>query len=56
MASYYSTALRYLHLLEKKHLFRRDKNYNYFWRSTIPVINLILDSRDMIKVSKNMHF
>ena len=31
-----------------------DKNYYYFWKSNNPVINLIVDSRDMIKVSKNM--
>ena len=31
-----------------------DKNYYYFWKSNNPVINLIVDSRDMIKVSKSM--
>ena len=40
--------------LEKKHLYRHDKNYYYFWKSNIPVINLIVDSRNMIKVSKNV--
>ena len=40
--------------IEKKHLYRHDKNYYYFWKSNIPVINLIVDSRNMIKVSKNM--
>ena len=39
--------------VEKKHLCRHDKNYYYFWKSNIPVINLIEDSRNMIKVSKN---
>ena len=38
----------------KKHLFRHNKNYYYFWKSNIPVINLIADSRIMIKASKNM--
>ena len=33
---------------------RHDKNYFYFWKSNIPVINLILGSRDMIEVSQNM--
>ena len=40
--------------IEKKHLFRHDKNHYYFRKSNIPVINLIVDSRNMIKVSKNM--
>ena len=40
--------------IEKKHLYRHYKNYYYFWKSNIPVINLIVDSRNMIKVSKNM--
>ena len=31
--------------IEKKHLCRRDKNYYYFQKSNIPVINLIVDSR-----------
>ena len=31
-----------------------DKNYCYFCKSNIPVINLIVGSRKMIKVSKNM--
>ena len=38
----------------KKHLRRQDKNYNYFCKSNILVINLIVDSRNMIKVSKDM--
>ena len=37
----------------KKHLCRHDKNYYYFCKSDIPVINLIAGSRNMIKVSKN---
>ena len=37
----------------KKHLCRHDKNYCYFYKSNIPVINLIVGSRKMIKVSKN---
>ena len=40
--------------IEKNHLCRHDKNYYYYWKSNIPVINLIVDSRNMIKVSKNM--
>ena len=39
---------------ERKHLCRHDKNYYYFCKSNIPVINLIVGSRNMIKVSKNM--
>ena len=42
-------------IVEKKHLCRHDKNHYYFQKSNIPVINLIVDSRNMIKVSKNMH-
>ena len=38
----------------KKCLCSRDKNYCYFCKSNIPVINLILDSRNMTKLSKNM--
>ena len=40
--------------IEKKHLCRHEKNCYYFWKSNISVINLIVDSRNMIKVSKNM--
>ena len=40
--------------IEKKHLCRHDVNYYYFWISNIPVINAIVDSRNMIKVSKNV--
>ena len=39
---------------EKKLLCRHGKNYYYFWKSNILVINLIVDFRNMIKVSKNM--
>ena len=38
--------------IAKKHLRRHDKNYNYFWKANIPVINLILDFRNMIKFQK----
>ena len=38
----------------EKHLCRHDKNDYYFWKSNISVINLIVDSRNMIKFSKNM--
>ena len=37
-----------------EHFSYHDKNYYYYWKSNIPVINLIVDSRNMIKVSKNM--
>ena len=40
--------------IEKKYLCCHDKNYYYFWKSTIPVINLTVEARNMIKVSKNM--
>ena len=40
--------------IDKKHFCQHDKNYCYFCKSNIPVINLIVDSRNMIKVSKNM--
>ena len=38
----------------KKHLCYHNKNYCYFCKSNITVINLILGCRNMIKVSKNM--
>ena len=38
--------------IEKKHLCRHDKNYYYFWKSNIPVFNLILDFRNMLKIPK----
>ena len=40
--------------IEKKHLCRHGKNYYYFCKSNIPVINLILVSRNIIKISENM--
>ena len=40
--------------IEKKHLYRHDKNYYYFCKSNIPAINSVVGSRNMIKVSKNM--
>ena len=40
--------------IEKKQLYRNDKNYYYFCKSNIPVINLIVGSRNMIKISKYM--
>ena len=40
--------------IEKKHFCRHDKNYYYFCKSKISVINLIAGYRNMIKVSKNM--
>ena len=39
----------------EKHLCRPDKSYYCFWKTSIPVINLIEGSRNMIKVSKNMN-
>ena len=38
----------------KKHLCCHDKNYYYFCKSNIRIINLIVGSRNMIEVSKNM--
>ena len=40
--------------IEKRHLCGHDKNYYYFCKSNIIVINLIVGSTNMIKVSKNM--
>ena len=40
----------------KKRLSRPNKNYYYFCKSNIPVINLIVGSRNMIKVSKKYEF
>ena len=42
--------------IEKKRLCCHDKNYYYFWKSNIPVINLTVDSRNMVKVSKKYEF
>ena len=39
---------------QKRHLCHHDKNYCYFFKSNIPIINLIAGSRNMIKLSKNM--
>ena len=36
--------------IEIKHLLHHDKNYYYYLKSNIPVINLTVDSRNMIKV------
>ena len=53
----YSTALRCTSLSKKtskkKHLCRHGKNYYYFCKSNIPVINLVVGSRNLIKVSEN---
>ena len=38
-------------IFEKKHLCHHDKNYCYFCKSNIPVINLIVGFRNMIKLS-----
>ena len=35
---------------ETKHLCHHDKNYCYFFKSDIPIINLIVGSRNMIKL------
>ena len=40
--------------IEKKQLCHHDKNYCYFCKSNIPVTNLIVGSRNVIKISKNM--
>ena len=40
--------------IEKQHLCRDDKNYYYFSKSNNSVINLIIDSKNVIKVSTNM--
>ena len=40
--------------IEKKHLYHHDKNCCYFCKSNIPVINLIVSSRNMIKLSKKI--
>ena len=36
----------FLKNIEKKHLCRHDKNYYHFCKSNIPVINLIVGSRN----------
>ena len=40
----------------KKHLCRHDKNYSYFWKSNISVINLIVDSRKYDQSFKKYKF
>ena len=40
--------------IEQKHLCRHEKNYCYFCKLNIPVTNLIVGSRNLIKLSKNM--
>ena len=40
--------------IEKKHLCHQDKNYFYICKSNILVDDLIVGSKNMIKVSKNM--
>ena len=40
--------------IEKKRLCHHDNNYCYFWTANTPVINLIVDSRNITTVSKNM--
>ena len=39
---------------KKDHLCHHDKNYCYFSKSYISVINLIVGCRNMIKLYKNM--
>ena len=53
MAQQHSAAGLFRKNYRKKHLRRHVKNYCYFCKSNIPVISLILDSRNMIKLSKN---
>ena len=38
--------------IEKKHLCRHDKNFYYFWKSNIPVINLTVGSRNRLNFQK----
>ena len=40
----------------KRHLYRHGKNNHFFCKSNIPVINLIVDSRNMIKSFKKYEF
>ena len=40
-------------ILKKKHLCCHDKNYYYFWKLNIHVINLIAGSMKVSNVSKN---
>ena len=50
-------SIKVLDFFEKniEHLCRPDKSYYCFCKTSIPVINLIEGSRNMIKVSKNMN-
>ena len=53
---FFSTALRcrsFSKKYQKKALCYHNKNYCYFFKSNILVINLILGSKNMIKDSKN---
>ena len=40
--------------IEKKYLCHHDQNYCYSCKSNIPLINLIVDSRNMIKLCKKL--
>ena len=42
--------------IEEKPLCHHEKNYYYFCKSNTPVINLIVGSRNMIKLLKNISF
>ena len=39
---------------EEKHLCHHDENHYYFCKSNIPVMNLIVGSSIIIRLSKNM--
>ena len=43
-------------MIENKNLYYPDNNHYYFGKSNIPVINLIVGSRNMIEVPKNTNF
>ena len=40
--------------MEKMHLYHHDQNYYYFCKLNIPVTNLVVVSRNMMKLRKNM--
>ena len=42
--------------IKKKHLCRHEKNYCYFCKLNIPVINLIVGSENIIKLFKKYKF
>ena len=42
--------------IAKKHLCSHEKNYYYFCKINIPLINLVVGSRNMTKVSKKHEF